>query len=521
MGSSVEVFVSELIEDYSQWAKLFMIRDKDNNLVPLELNEVQEEIGRVEKEELALHGQARIYVLKARQGGVTTDQQARNLHCIWSTPGANTLTIAHAREDTDKIFQITRRAIQNFEKTLLPALGRGEAKEITFVDLDSRFWTGTAGAKRVGKGITLTRFHGSEFAFWENPEESLGNITPALIPRGSVVVLETTPDQYGSEAHKFWQRSKEGETGYRCLFFPWWRCDRKNYRKELSSPDELGALTDEEKSLVEAHSLELDQIKWRRLKIKEIGRSRFIREYPEDDETCWITAGDKFYDSDTIEILLRKTPTVIDTAYGGKIKIYGSRAMRVGGGIVYEDVIIGADVAEGSTSGVTDRTTWTARSFPSWRLLSQFSSNRIEPTEFASLLYTWAMDKYGEALLVVEKNFHGITVLRALRDTLKYPKKSLYHRTPLSKVIDQYTDYLGWTTTAESKPLMLDYGSQILNAARDGYIEVPTRDTLIDALAVTEGVLTGRDLLVSEILSWIGREYRVRTRVQIAKPIHW
>lgn len=519
--STAAAVVQRLRSDYDFWAEtLYRIRDKRNALVPLRTNEVQQAIGAAEKEELEKNGNARLYVLKARQGGVSTDQQARSLHCVWSTPGASVMTLAHSREDTDKLYQITRRAIQNMEKGLLPEMGRGEAREITFTKLDSRFWTGTAGSSRVGRGITLTRLHGSEFAFWADPRNTLAALTPALIPYGSTVVLETTPDQWDSEAHRFWRESKEGLTGYRCLFFPWWMCDRLYYRLPLLDPEELGQLSDEEKSLVEKEGLDLEQIKWRRHKIKEVGRSRFIREYPEDDETCWITAGEKFYDSDTIEILLRKTPTVLRTDYGGKIKIYDERALKTPHGIIFEDVIIGVDVAEGS-SGVTDRSAWTARAFPSWRLLSQFACSRVEPDELASLLWTWGLDKYGEALLVVEKNYHGITVLRGLRDRLKYPRRSLYHRTPLATISDEKTDYLGWTTTGESKPLMLDYGRQILAAAKDEMIAVPSRDTLIDYLAVTDGVLTGRDLLVSEILAWAGREYQVRRKVKVLKALHY
>lgn len=518
--TEAEEVVNQLMIDYPYWAKeVYKIRDKNNDLTPLELNEVQEEIGRVEAELLAKYGRARIFVLKARQGGITTDQQARSLHKIWSTPGTVALTIAHSQGDTEKIFQITKRAIQNFPSELLPTMGRSEAKEVTFTGIDSAFWTGTAGSTKVGKGITVTRFHGSEFAYWPKPRAVLASITPAMIPNGSVIVLETTPDTFDSEAHKFWEETLQGKTGYVGLFFPWWRCDRKNYRTPLLSDDELDPLTADELSLIEKEKLSLEQIKWRRERIIEMGVSSFMREYPEDPETCWTSSGEKFYDGDKIQIMLRKVTDPISTALGGRLKIYADRVLTTPAGIIYEDVIIGSDVAEGVGG---DRSTWSAHAFPSWRLLSQFEDNKIEPDALADALALWGIEKYGEALLVVEKNAHGITVLRRLRDYHKYPRRSLYYRTPLATSFDSRTDYIGWTTTSESLPLMLDYGRQILNAAAEGHIPVLSRSTLKDFLLVTnEGRLNSRDVLVSEILAWLGRDYHVRRRVRVGKPLHW
>jgi hypothetical protein len=507
--------------DYPFWAEtVYKIRDKRNLLIPLVLNEVQQDVGLSEQQQIKEEGNARLYVLKARQGGISTDQQARSFHAVWGTPGTTALTLAHSREDTDKIYQITRRAVQNFPKELLPSMGRGEARELTFPDLDCHFWTAAAGSKRVGRGITLTRCHGSEFAFWEEPRGTLGSITPAMIPHGSTIVLETTPDRYGSPAHEFWVESEANQTGYTPLFFPWWKCDRVFYRLPLFDLDELLPLDDEEKALIQKHELDHEQIKWRRGKIKELGRSTFMREYPEDAATCWITGGSKFYDADMIAKLLTKAPTpyqVIPTPYGGVINLYNKRTYKTQLGYITEDVIIGSDVAEGSGG---DGSTFTARAFPSWRLLAQFKSNKIIPEDLADLLVYWGRE-FGEALLVVEKNFHGITTLRRIKNHHQYPRSAIFHRTPLDKNHDVKTDYIGWATTNESKPLMLDYGREILKASDEGFIPPLSREVLVDAWAVTDGVLTGRDTLVSEILCWVGREYQAKRKVSIGRPVHW
>lgn len=516
--------IQRLRTDYEYWAEnLYHIRNKKNELITLRLNYVQKKVGDEEERQLRELGEARIYILKGRQGGISTDQQARSLHKVWGTPGAQAMTLCQSSDDTLKIFMITRRAIQNFDGDLLPSMGRGESKEITFPGLDSYFWTGTAGSKKVGRGLTLNRFHGSEFAFWENPRQVLNQVGPALVPSGSVIVLETTPDAFESEAHKFWKEAKDGLNGYVALFFPWWVCDIPNYRLPLFNATELDPLDEEEQLLISKEGLDHEQIKWRRKKIREMGKLEFLREYPEDDETCWITAGQKFYNVEIIQRLLRKAPKPIkiETTKYGPLVIYGSPVVEQTfpnglKGLVSEKVVIGCDTSEGLGA---DSHAWVARSWPSWRLLSQYKNAKLDPTILGDMLVDWGW-MYDEALLVIEKNMHGITVLRRIRDK-KYPRRSIYHRTPLDKMHDQKTEYIGWATTSESKPILLDAGREILQAADEGLIEVPSRECLIDFLGVVDGELTGKDVLVGEMLSWIGREYIARYKVAPMAPLHW
>ncbi len=200
--------------DFAAWAEgCYRIRDKFGRIVPLRLNAIQSRLGELEREELRAHAQCRLYVLKGRQGGVSTDQQARNLHQICTQPGFDAMTLAHIRDDTDKLFAITQRAVQNFPDRLRPPFGPAMTREVSIPSLDTAFWTGTAGAKRTGRGLTLKRVHGSEFAFWDEPLATLGAITPALVPNESVVVLETTASGYDSEGHLFWRDAEQGLSG--------------------------------------------------------------------------------------------------------------------------------------------------------------------------------------------------------------------------------------------------------------------------------------------------------------------
>jgi hypothetical protein len=467
--------------------------------VPFTLNPVQQAIHAAEAAELARRGEARLYILKARQGGVTTYQQARALHLIWGTRRIDALTMGDKRDRTDLIFEITRRAIDEFPKALLPKMGESATREISFPKLDANFYTETAGSGSAGRGLTLGRLHCSEFAWYEKPRQVLTAAAPALIPNGSVIALETTGAGFDSEGHNFWREAQEGANGYVALFYPWWECDTLNYRKPLLALDELGKLDDDEKGLVDRFGLSLEQIKWRREKIKEMGRSEFLQEYAEDPESCWMATGGMVYDAEILKALMLRVPTPTETHLGGSLEVFG--VLKDG-----ERAILGADTAEGTG---LDRSTFVIRAFPSRRLLVKYEDKDVAPKEFAGVVDAWGR-KYSTAFLVIEKNAHGITVLRHLRDDHSYPLGQIYHRPQLDDSDNARGSRIGWATTGESKPIMVDAGRELLNAANDGTAGVPSQSAIRDAFGVRRGdngrpELNGKDVLVAEMLCWIGQ----------------
>ena len=515
--------VQRLRADFPHWAeRCFHILDKAKQRRRLVLNVAQRTVLAEERRQLAARGYARIFTLKGRQGGITTYEQARALHLAsYVKRGATALTLAHERDATDKIFdKVTSYALTHFPPALLPALGAAQTREVTFPSRESQFYTGTAAAGRTGRGLTIDRLHGSEFAFWDDPITILGAITPALVPHGSVVNLETTASAYDGDAHNFWREATA--RGYAQVFIPWWLCDVVNYRLPLLTPDELGALEPDEQALVDRYGLSLEAVKWRRAKMAEMGRERFLQEYAEDPESCWLTAGGNFYDVGLLKLLLSKMPEPAATELGGALELYEDLPTEAPGGRRgigprTERTIIGADTAEGVGG---DRSAFVARAFPSWRQRAKYEDNRVTPREFAGILNTWGRrlgGSAGPALLVIEKNAHGITTLRHLRDDHAYPVHLIYHRAALDEEYqgqEADSSKIGWATTGESQPLMLDAGRELLQAARDGHASAPSASAIRDAFKVRRDKtgkikLTGCDVLVSETLAWLGRSYPI------------
>lgn len=118
--------------------------------------------------------------------------------------------------------------------------------------------------------------------------------------------------------------------------------------------------------------------------------------------------------------------------------------------------VVGADTSEGvvggdySTCSILDRETGEEVGF--YRGL-------MAPDKFGKKLDEWGR-KFNNALMVVEINNHGLTVLTILKQ-LMYP--TLYFRpSQLETMGTSYSDRLGWKTTKLTRPLMIDDLGQAL-----------------------------------------------------------
>ena len=512
MTATAEDLIRSLKADPTYWAAhTCTIRDKKKDLIRFDANGVQRDIHRRALLQRKKQGNVRQYILKGRQAGISTWEQILNLHACWSITAVDALTIADKKDRTEAIFEITTRIIRYFPKALLPEMSNKRAKEINFPNLDAKFRTDTAGSTDPARGLTLYRFHGSEFAHWPEPRETLAAATPSMIP-GSEIALETTANMYEDEAHLFWKETEEGQNSYEALFYPWWDCDPVHYRVPLQEPDELLPYTEEEVTLMtNARSavnprftgLDPEQIKFRRQMKRDMGEALFMREYAEDPETCWMAAGDMFYEADLLKWLLLHAPTPY------KIDPDGTEHYLPHMPAGDTRVIIGSDTAEG---GAKDRFTYEAVGFPSGRLIQRYESNQCTPEDFGDRLNTLGR-QFGFALLVIEKNFHGITVHRRLRSpACNYPIQRIYHRQSFGQNAAAPTREMGWLTTQDTKALLLDHGRTSFVAAHDaGRSQIP-RAVIRDAFGIRrddEGRIktTGRDAFIAHTLTRVGREY--------------
>lgn len=129
--------------------------------------------------------------------------------------------------------------------------------------------------------------------------------------------------------------------------------------------------------------------------------------------------------------------------------------------------VIGADVAEGLEHG--DYSCAQVLSITRGSQVAMWHGH-IPPDEFAdelSKLGRW----YGNALIGVEANNHGLTTVTALKN-LRYP--AIYRDRSVDQVTKKPKNRLGWYTSRTSKPLMIDELAMALKAGELGVYDKRT-----------------------------------------------
>lgn len=258
--------------------KFLRILDKDKRLVPFKWNTAQAHFYQ--------NRTGHDLILKARQLGFSTLIQGEMFRkTVTSTQ--TTITLAHDAETTQKLRRMADRFYENCKfNDLQPARKYANATLATYPEFDSTATIATAGNVETGRGDTYTMMHGSEVAFWKDAEKIVAGAMQGGSPN---VILESTPNGAQGFFYDKCMEALAGNSIWTIHFYSWWWDD--NYR---IITDDVITYTDEEAALVAKHNLDQAQIKWRREKIRELGRL-FIQEYPEDPITCFLTSGNSYF----------------------------------------------------------------------------------------------------------------------------------------------------------------------------------------------------------------------------------
>jgi hypothetical protein len=135
--------------------------------------------------------------------------------------------------------------------------------------------------------------------------------------------------------------------------------------------------------------------------------------------------------------------------------------------------VAGGDCSEGVEGG--DYSTWTIIDRTSGEEVAFFKGLEA-PDKFAELLDRWGR-KYNNAMMVIEINNHGLTVVTELKKRI-YP--TMYFRpSKFETIASPWSDRLGWRTTKVTRPLMIDDFGQAL---REDAITLHSEETLDEML---------------------------------------
>ncbi len=373
-------------------------------------------------------------VLKHRQGGFSSEVLADMFTDCIIIPHTQCAVVSHETHSTQRLLD---RVHFYYDKmgNPKPLLGAESRSELSFPELHSSIYIGTAGARAFGHGDTIRKALMSELSLYEDGERILNGVEDA-VPYTGEITIECTPQGENNVFYEKWKRAREGKSPYKAFFFPWWWSDDYQLPRGcdfvLPADKEALVYTDEETELIRRANLTENQIRWRRWKIGEKG-ALFFQEYPEDEVSCFITVGDPVFDS----MLLT---TMAQNCYDGDRHQEGwifwrppQPNMRY---------IIGADSSAGAPGGSYSAAV-VLNDF--WEVCATFQA-RLEPHIFAALLKKMGM-WYNNAQIAVERNFTGYAVLGHMREY-----GNVYHQRDF--LSGKVTTNLGWWTNEQTKEYM-------------------------------------------------------------------
>jgi len=311
-----ERFKDELIKFRSSYpyyaANCLKIQTKENTTVPFIFNSAQIYLHRRLEEQRRETGRVRALVLKGRQQGISTYTGGRFYRQASLFKGRNVYILSHEQKATDNLFDMVDRFHKH--NPIAPRTGVSNAKELSFDRLDSKYAIGTAGAKAGGRGRTPHLFHGSEVAFWQNPQDHFASSVQGVPDaRGTEIILESTANGAAGEYYERWQMAEAGETDYIPIFIPWfWQ---EEYVREVGDDFKLSADNIEgelsEVDYAEAFGCTPEQMLWRRMKIAELRSvSLFNQEYPATPTLAFQSSDNESYIKGNVVLKARKRDAI-------------------------------------------------------------------------------------------------------------------------------------------------------------------------------------------------------------------
>lgn len=446
--------------------KYFQIVNENAQTVPFLLREPQLKI----LEKLT----RRDIILKARQEGISSLILAMFTVDFLFIENIRCVVISHEKEATTKLLRKVRFYLDSIKKRHpeLDAfkLDTENKYELVNKHKNSIFYIGTAGARAFGRGDTINNLHVSELSRWPDQEGLMTGLLQS-VPLSGRVIVETTANGVGDYFHTLWRKSNTQERSFTPHFLAWF--DDPKYTLPV-----FGEFipTEEEQELSKTYGLDNEQLNWRRYKLHELADNIdvFNQEFPSTASEAFIVSGNPIWPPSLLKKHLRRC---LPPKWRGNIigayevffeeneKGYLSIWKKPVPGHTY---VMGADVAEGievpiegpkserrdySCAVVMDRNT--AEIVAVWH-------GHIDGDQFGRQLEALGRWYY-MAFIGVERNFQGLAPLVMLRD-LNYPR--IYYREKIGQQGDPLTAEMGWKTTRETRPLMIDEMSKWLREER-------------------------------------------------------
>lgn len=467
---------------------LYKVENEKGDLVTFKMRPAQESLFR------GMH--KRNIILKARQLGFST---AIDIYLLDQAMFNKNLKCAIVAQDLNAAGEIFRTKIEvpfnnlpAWLKSSFPVSSWRSSSQGGYILFSHGSSIQVATSFRSG---TVQRLHISEHGkicakYPAKARELRTGTLNAASSEDAIVFDESTAEGVGGDYYDMVQRAIELQQSgieldaldFKFHFFPWFR-DPKYATNPPTGGLYLSKYHEDYFDAVELQAgVKLSDAQKNWYVNKEIGqKSEMKQEFPSTPQEAFLTSGRRVFDAIdcmTAEAACSKPMLVyeVDPVTGAR-----SKAQRFRDGddkeliktllnflLVWElpdpdgEYVIGADVAEGLEHG--DRSSFDVANKITGEQVAHWYGH-LDAELFAMLLAhvgKW----YNTAYIMPERNNHGHAVLQKLRAV--YPTTSIYSEQHLDRDRDDETPKLGWLTTAQSKPIVVEGAKTLLREGSSG-----------------------------------------------------
>jgi hypothetical protein len=459
---------------------LLEIENKNRETVPMTLNPIQ-----VDMTDYSL---SRDIYIKPGQIGATSvivgDFYLDNV----TINGTVSVIISYDEFSAQRQIIKAKRYHRSLEKKIpsIPKLDHKSATELTWENKDTRFYSTmyifSARSYMLGRGEAIHNLLLDEYAFWPVGTHDLIFASAVqrvpLLPNTKIRVVSTANGEDNPFCDMY-RTAKEGaavgKSVYKPHFYPW--VIHPEYIMYADDPfcmagdgkDPLPNLQSDELQLLRllTEVYEFDdytahaKLRWKRYKKAEMASLRrtgdtlfiFEQEFPEDDESCFVVAGDQAYNTDIVAekvrncmpAMIHKNIVNLKNGVSATLDIWHNREDN-------RSYIVPIDPGKGKTSESVGHV-WTFEDGYRDKDGNEHPPVMLHCATLAGMYDEWEMAEYMKdvghyyngAVLCPEDN---LDIVSHLRD---YP--DLYVREDLrdGKMIRAY----GWQTNTSTKPYMI------------------------------------------------------------------
>jgi hypothetical protein len=537
---------------------VFIIVDKDKDIVPFFFNDVQREFisdlkKAIEEYKNGKRLSLKFLVLKGRQQGFTAIITAYQLARTVTQKNFEGFTAADSNDNTNAIFENKARHIFDLlPEPVKPVEKYNSKKQLMFKNLHSSWEVKTA-SRNMGRSRTIKFFHGSECAFWKDGIAGVQASMGEALTKDAIQILESTANGY-NEFKEAWDSGKWDKK-----FYEWWRTPEyslnfetsekeKDFKSKVNAAD-LKAVTktDNEwiwqrcKWLLEVIKLDWGQIYWYFNKWDGYIRKDLIKqEYPCSPDEAFLASGRCVFDKEIIlrrkkqlELLYAQNPPkrghfrfkwknseTKDRIDDSTIQFVESRNGCIR---IYEEpqknypYVLGGDT-KGEKGIGSDFFTGTA--------INNVTGNRcavlhddMDPDDYAHQMY--CLGKYfNYALISIEINWDIYPVKELQR--LGYTRQ--YKREIIDKITKEKQEKYGWRTDGDTRPMIIDEQIVIMRDNIEKFVDV---EMLAECMSFVydkdnrPDAESGKhdDILFSDMIAEASRGQQSRTIKTEYKPV--